>query len=171
MVILRKSVSNDRVHVSPGLVLGGSREGGGVADITCVFLWGFLLEDSNAEKNNVRRLVRAYWNLVHPLEEAWRVVMKKMGRQEKRFHSETLRNTNMEGLWKSHGTVHLWRSYRDCWTHLVIIWWMIDWILSKNCRNTLPLQTVDQLASSAKNESLLWLARMKWVKIWAYWKA
>ena len=131
------------------------------------FCWKIQMQ----KKNNVRRLVRAYWNLVHSLEEAWRVVMKKMRRQEKRFHSETSRNTNREGLWKSHGTVHLWRSYRDCWTHLVIIWWMIDWILSKNCRNTLPLQTVDQLASSAKNESLLWLARMKWVKIWAYWKA
>ena len=60
MVILRKLVSIDGVHFSPLLVLGGWREGGGVAEITCVFLWGFLLEDSNAEKNNVRRLVRAY---------------------------------------------------------------------------------------------------------------
>ena len=59
MVILRKLVSNDRVHVSPGLVFGEWREGGGVAEIACAFSWGFLLGDSNAEKNNAR-LVRAF---------------------------------------------------------------------------------------------------------------
>ena len=47
---------------------------------------------------------------------------------------------------------------------------MLDCILSENCRNTLPLYTVDQVASSAKNERLLQLARMKRVKIRTYWK-
>ena len=42
----------------------------------------------------------------------------------------------------------------------VYIWCMVDWILPQNCRNTLPLHTVDQLARSAKNETLLWLARI-----------
>ena len=32
---------------------------------------------------------------------------------------------------------------------------MLDWILSQNCRNTLPFHTVDQLVSSAKNERLV----------------
>ena len=32
----------------------------------------------------------------------------------------------------------------------VNIWRMLDWILSQNCRNTLPLNTVDQLVRSAK---------------------
>ena len=49
--------------------------------------------------------------------------------------------------------------------HLVNIWWMLDCILSQNCRNTLPLHTVDQLGSSAESERLLWLAGMKCVKI------
>ena len=70
------------------------------------------------------------------------------------------------GLWKSHG----W-PYRNCWIHLVNIWWMFDWILSQNCRNTLPLHTVDQLASSANIKRLLWLAGMKCVKILTYCKA
>ena len=37
------------------------------------------------------------------------------------------------------------------------IWCMLDWVLSQNCRNTLLLQTTDQLVSSAKNEMLLYL--------------
>ena len=48
---------------------------------------------------------------------------------------------------------------------------MLDCILSENCRNTLPLHKVDQLASSAKNERLLQLAGMECVKIRTYCKA
>ena len=33
------------------------------------------------------------------------------------------------------------------------VWSMLDWILSQNSRNTLPLHTVDQLARSAKTVS------------------
>ena len=40
---------------------------------------------------------------------------------------------------------------------LVNIWCMLDWIMSQNCRNTLPLHTVDQLVRSAKNEMLFYL--------------
>ena len=32
---------------------------------------------------------------------------------------------------------------------------MLDWMLSQNCRNTLSLHTVDQLASSAKSETFV----------------
>ena len=32
----------------------------------------------------------------------------------------------------------------------VDIWCMLDWILSQNCRNTLPLHTVDQIAYTPK---------------------
>ena len=35
---------------------------------------------------------------------------------------------------------------------------MLDWILSQNCRNTLPLHTVYQLVSSAKNKKLFVVA-------------
>ena len=34
----------------------------------------------------------------------------------------------------------------------VNIWCMLDWILLRNCRNVLPLHTVDQTVRSAKNE-------------------
>ena len=53
------------------------------------------------------------------------------------------------------GWSSVWRSYKNCWIHLVNIWWMLDWMLSQNCRNTLSLHTVDQLASSAKSDRLL----------------
>ena len=46
---------------------------------------------------------------------------------------------------------------------------MLDGILSQNCRNILPLHTVDQIVSCAKNR-LLWLAGMKCVKIRTYYK-
>ena len=51
---------------------------------------------------------------------------------------------------------------------MVNIWWMLDWLLSQNCRNTIPLQTVDQLASSTKNKRLLWLVGIKYVKTRTY---
>lgn len=38
---------------------------------------------------------------------------------------------------------------------------MLDWILSRNFRNTLPLRTVDQLVGSAKNEILLYLSKQE----------
>ena len=53
----------------------------------------------------------------------------------------------------------------------VNIWCIIDWISSQNCRNTFPLHAVDQLVRSAKNETLLWLAGMKYVKIRTHCKA
>ena len=37
----------------------------------------------------------------------------------------------------------------------VNIWFMLDWISSQNCKNTLPLHTVDQRARSAKTWTLL----------------
>ena len=40
----------------------------------------------------------------------------------------------------------------------VNIWCKLDWILSQNCRNKLPLHTVDQLVRSAKNKMLLYLS-------------
>ena len=67
--------------------------------------------------------------------------------------------------------LYVWQSYRNCWIHLVNIWWMFDWILSQNCRNTPPLHTVDQIASSAKNGRLLWLEGMKCAKIPTHCKA
>ena len=42
---------------------------------------------------------------------------------------------------------------------------MLNWISSQNCINTLPLHKVDQRVMSAKNETLLWLAGIKNVKI------
>ena len=36
---------------------------------------------------------------------------------------------------------------------------MLDWILSQNCRNTLPLHAVDKLVRKAKNESLFHLSK------------
>ena len=48
---------------------------------------------------------------------------------------------------------------------------MLDGILSQNCRNILPLHTVDQIVSCAKNKRLLRLAGMKCVKIRTYYKA
>ena len=40
-------------------------------------------------------------------------------------------------------------------------WHMLDWILSQNCRNTLPLHTVDQLMQSAKNETLFYPSKLR----------
>ena len=54
------------------------------------------------------------------------------------------------GLLKSSRSLHVLRSFRNCWIHLVNIWWMFDWLLSQNCRSTLPLNTVDQLVRRAK---------------------
>ena len=91
------------------------------------------------------------------------------GNRRKRFYSEMWGKPVWGvGLWKSRGTLHMRWSYRNFWIHLVNIWWMLDCILSQNCRNTLPLHTVDQLGSSAESERLLWLAGMKCVKIWIY---
>ena len=53
----------------------------------------------------------------------------------------------------------------------VNFWYIFGWILSQNCRNILPLHTVDQLERSAKNETLLWLVRIKCVKFRTYCKA
>ena len=50
------------------------------------------------------------------------------------------------------------------------IWSMLDCILSQNCRNTLLLHVVDQLACHAKNERLMWLAGIKCVKTQTYYK-
>ena len=55
--------------------------------------------------------------------------------------------------WKSCGMVlHEWQSYRNCWIHIVNICWMLDWILSQNCRNTLSLHKAGQLVNSEKSE-------------------
>ena len=48
----------------------------------------------------------------------------------------------------------------------VNIWWILDWILSQNCRNTLPLHTVNQLMRSPKNHTVLWLAIVK--RVWKF---
>ena len=48
---------------------------------------------------------------------------------------------------------------------------MLDWILSQNCINTLPLHTIHQLAKSAKSETLLCSTGTKCVKIRTYCKA
>ena len=108
------------------------------------------------------RLFRTYWNLVYLLEGAWRVLMKKKwgGNRRKSFYSEMWGNAvrglrRVWGLWKSHGTLHVWRSDRNCWYICPNIWCMLDWILSQNCWNTLRLHKVDQLARSAKTYTLL----------------
>ena len=53
---------------------------------------------------------------------------------------------------------------------MVNICWLLDWIFSQNCRNTLSLHTVDQLASSAKSERQLLLVVIKCVKFQTYCK-
>ena len=54
----------------------------------------------------------------------------------------------------------------------VNIWCILDWISSQNCRNTLPLHKIDQLVmKSTKNETLLWLEGIKYVKIQTHCKA
>ena len=102
----------------------------------------------------MRRLARTYWNIVYLLEGTWSFLMKRMGgNRRKKFYNEMWGNViSQGGLWKSCGTLHMWWSYRNFWIHLVNIWWILDWILSQNCRNTLPLHTVDQLVSSAKKQ-------------------
>ena len=67
---------------------------------------------------------------------------------------------------------YIWSTFGGCLiafyqktAEIHFIWQMVNCILPKNCRNTLPLHTVDQLASNVKNERLLWLAGMKCVKI------
>ena len=50
-------------------------------------------------------------------------------------------------------------SILKCGEYIYVnIWCMLDWILSQNWRNTLHLDTVDQLVRSAKNETLLYLS-------------
>ena len=96
---------------------------------------------------------------------------EKMGRQQKKevlqrnMGKRRLRGTgfgargNPVGLSIHDGPMeiveHIW----------VNIWCILDRVSSQNCRNTLPLHTVGQLVRSAKNETLLWLAGLKCVKI------
>ena len=55
-------------------------------------------------------------------------------------------------LWKSCGTFHVWRFYGNCWIHLgeYLVHAKLD--SSQNCRNTLPLYTVDQLVIEKKKK-------------------
>ena len=88
---------------------------------------------------------------------------EKMGRQQKE-----------EVLWWNEGKHHLRKGggglVKTLWLSMNI-WCMLDWILSQNCRNTLPLLIVDQLLRRAKYEMLLWLAGIKCEKIQTYCKA
>ena len=48
-------------------------------------------------------------------------------------------------------------TFKYIWVN---IWCMPKWILSQNCRNTLPLDTVDQLVRSANYETLLYFSKL-----------
>ena len=82
--------------------------------------------------------------------------IKKMGKQQKE-----------KGLQLNMGKCCMrGRLVKILWNvPLVNIWWMLDCILTQNCRNTLSLHSVDLLVSSAKVERLLQLVVMKYVII------
>ena len=157
-MILRKLVTSNWVHVSLGLVSGdGGRAKKGI------FFWSRKIMCEEPCQELLKSCVLFWGGLEGCNEKKWG------GNRKKSFYSEMwgpcLRRAceNPVGL--------SMQSFRNCWIHLVNIWWMLDWILSQNCRNTLPLHTVDQIASSAKNGRLLWLEGMKCVKIPTHCKA
>ena len=57
------------------------------------------------------------------------------------------------------GTLHVGWSDRNCSIHLGGILYMLDWIFSQNCRNSLPLHTAVQLARSTKSSKLSYLTK------------
>ena len=57
------------------------------------------------------------------------------------------------------GTLHVGWSDRNCSIHLSGILYMLDWIFSQNCRNSLPLHTAVQLARSTKSSKLSYLTK------------
>ena len=91
----------------------------------------------------------------------WRVLMKKVWGGATVGRSSTVKYVErlFEGA-ACENSVGL-SLYGDPIETVEYIWvnirCMFDWILSQNYRNKLPLNTVDQLVRSAKNETLLWM--------------
>ena len=106
------------------------------------------------------------------LKSSWRILIKKKwgGNRRQSFYSEMRGSTisggraceRPVGLSMYHGPIEF---VEYSWVN---IWCMLDWILSQNYRNTLPLHAVDQLARSIKIGMFLWLAGMKCKKIRTY---
>ena len=106
----------------------------------------------------MRRLFRTYWNLLRIFfEGVCRVQMKKKwgGKRRKSFYREMWGNTleigggrgggghceNLVRLSKCDSPIE---TIEYIW---VSIWSILDWILSQNSRNILPLHRVDQSTS------------------------
>ena len=183
---LYNDIYNNWVHVSPRLVLGDGaliliKEGHQDllklhVHLKELFQYGgkMGLQKGNFAWSEKTACDKAYQDLLKyaSFRGSLEFLMKKNGEatEEKGSIVKCGENPSEGGSWTFPGTLHVWRSYRNSWIHPVNIWWMFDWILSQNCRNTLPLFTVNQLASSANYERLLWLV-MTYVKIRNYCKA